>query len=92
MGQRTGLSASCDETYEIAGATHLPVLVGSGVAEDNIASILSRANAVIVASSLKVGGDWWNAVEPERVTRFLARAGEGLESGPINLFDRQLAT
>ena len=77
-GQRTGHSASPEEIDEIAAATHLPVLVGSGVTEDNIASILSRTNGVIVASSLKVGGVWWNAVEPERVTRFVARAAEGL--------------
>ncbi len=75
-GQRTGHSASPEEIEEIAAATHLPVLVGSGVTEDNIASILSRTNGVIVASSLKVGGVWWNAVEPERVTRFVARAAE----------------
>jgi hypothetical protein len=52
--------------------------VGSGVSEDNIAAILSRTNGVIVASSLKVGGVWWNPVEPERVKRFVERAAAGL--------------
>lgn len=78
-GQRTGHAASLDEIDEIAGATHLPVLVGSGVTEDNIVAILSRTSGVIVASSLKEGGVWWNPVEPERVRRFCARAAEGLE-------------
>ena len=77
-GQGTGPSASPEEIDEIAAATHLPVLVGSGVTEDNIVEILSRTNGVIVASSLKVGGVWWNPVEPERVKRFVERAAAGL--------------
>ncbi len=77
-GQRTGHAASPEEIDEIAGATHLPVLVGSGVTEDNIVAILSRTNGAIVASSLKVAGVWWNPVEKERVTRFVERAAAGL--------------
>ncbi len=77
-GQRTGHAASLDEIDEIASASHLPVLVGSGVTEDNILAILARTNGVIVASSLKVDGVWWNPVEPDRVKRFVARAAEGL--------------
>ena len=77
-GQRTGDSASMDEIDEIGGATHLPLLVGSGVTEDNIVAILGRTNGVIVASSLKEGGVWWNPVEPERVRRFFAAAEAGL--------------
>lgn len=77
-GKRTGDSASMDEIDEIAGATHLPLLVGSGVTADNIVQILSRTNGVIVASSLKKGGVWWNPVEPERVRRFVDVAQAGL--------------
>lgn len=77
-GQRTGNAASLEEIDEIGGATHLPLLVGSGVTEDNILAILARTNGVIVASSLKEGGVWWNPVDPERVRRFVARAAEGL--------------
>ena len=67
-----------DEIDEIGGATHLPLLVGSGVTEDNIVAIMGRTNGVIVASSLKEGGVWWNPVEPERVRRFVAAAEAGL--------------
>jgi membrane complex biogenesis BtpA family protein len=77
-GQRTGNAASLEEIDEIGGATHLPLLVGSGVTEDNILPILARTNGVIVASSLKEGGVWWNPVDPDRVRRFVARAVEGL--------------
>jgi len=77
-GQRTGDAASLDEIDEIAGATHLPLLVGSGVTPDNVAAILARTSGVIVASSLKEGGVWWNPVDPGRVRAFVAAAVPGL--------------
>ncbi len=79
-GQRTGHSASLEEIDEIGGATHLPLLVGSGVNEENILAILERTNGVIVASSLKEGGVWWNPVDPDRVRRFVEQARPGLEA------------
>ena len=73
-GQRTGDSASLEEIEEVAGATSLPVLVGSGVTAENVVPILGVAQAVIVASSLKEGGVWWNPVEPARVRAFVEAA------------------
>jgi len=77
-GQRTGNSATIEEIEEIGKATHLPLLVGSGVSESNIVEILARTSGVIVASSLKVGGVWWNPVELSRVRSFVAAAQPGL--------------
>lgn len=78
-GQRTGNSATIEEIEEIGKATHLPLLVGSGVSEGNIVEILKRTQGVIVASSLKQGGVWWNPVELSRVRSFVAAAQSGLE-------------
>ena len=78
-GQRTGDSADLAELDQIAGATELPVLVGSGVTGENVISFLKRADAVIVASSLKEGGVWWNPVEPSRVTAFVEAAKPATE-------------
>lgn len=78
-GQRTGNSASVEEIETVGAATHLPLLVGSGVTKDNIVEILKRTNGVIVASSLKEGGVWWNPVEPARVKAFVEAARPGLE-------------
>lgn len=78
-GQRTGNSATIEEIEEIGKATHLPLLVGSGVGEGNIVEILKRTQGVIVASSLKEGGVWWNPVELRRVRSFVAAAQPGLE-------------
>ncbi|KQY40296.1 BtpA family membrane complex biogenesis protein [Rhizobium sp. Root491] len=77
-GQRTGNSATMAEIEEIGQATHLPLLVGSGVGEANIVEILKRTSGVIVASSLKQGGVWWNPVEPARVRSFVEAAQPGL--------------
>ena len=38
---------------------------------ENIAEILSVADGVIIASSLKRDGLWWNEVDTERVAEFM---------------------
>ncbi|MBV8564120.1 MAG: BtpA/SgcQ family protein [Methylobacteriaceae bacterium] len=70
-GQRTGDAADIQELEEIGRATRLPVLVGSGVTIDNVPAILERADGVIIGSSLKVDGVWWEAVDRDRVTAFM---------------------
>ncbi|MFS8050711.1 BtpA/SgcQ family protein [Rhizobium sp. BR 314] len=71
-GQRTGHAADLGYIGMIKRASGLPTLVGSGVTPDNVNDILSVADGVIVASSLKYDGVWWNAVDPQRVTKFVA--------------------
>ncbi len=73
-GLRTGDAATIDEIDAVRSATHLPLLVGSGVTPDNVVAILARTDGVIVASSLKEGGMWWNSVDGARVSAFCARA------------------
>jgi membrane complex biogenesis BtpA family protein len=81
-GQRTGDAVTDAELDTVIGATRLPVIVGSGVTVDNVARILSRARGVIIGSSLKEGGGWWNPVAQDRVARFMetvAAIPEGAE-------------
>ncbi len=73
-GQRTGDAATLEEIDEVRDATHLPLLVGSGVTADNVAAILTRTDGVIVASSLKHDGVWWNPVDRARVEEFCRRS------------------
>lgn len=72
-GTRTGASPEMDEVHEIREATQLPLLLGSGVTDDNVEAFLRVADGVIVGSSLKVDGVWWNAVDPDRVKAFMRR-------------------
>lgn len=73
-GQRTGHAADLDYIGGIRAAATVPTLVGSGVTLDNVEAILAIVDGVIVASSLKVGGGWWNPVDPERARQFVKRA------------------
>ena len=75
-GQRIGDAANIDELATVRAATQLPVLVGSGVNPANVASIFGFADAVIVASALKLEGGWWNAVDPVRLAAFMTVANE----------------
>lgn len=80
-GQRTGNTATLEEIDEVRSATRLPLLVGSGVTEANVDTILARTEGVIVASSLKEAGVWWNPVEKGRVEAFVNAARRQVEAG-----------
>ncbi|MFT8246647.1 BtpA/SgcQ family protein [Roseomonas sp. BN140053] len=73
-GQRTGDAATMEEIRTIGDGTALPVVIGSGVTPDNVGDILEAADGVIVASSLKHDGVWWNPVDPERLRAFMREA------------------
>jgi uncharacterized protein len=75
-GQRTGDGADMGELAAIRSATALPVLVGSGVTAATVAETLALVDGVIVASSVKVGGVWWNRVDPKRLAEFMAAAAD----------------
>lgn len=81
-GQRTGDTATTEELKTIAGATILPVLVGSGVRLENVRDILSIASGVIIGSSLKQNDAWWNAVDAGKVASFMHVVREVAETAP----------
>ena len=58
-------------SLEIKNATRLPVLVGSGVNQENLEIYHPICDGFIVASSLKSDGIWQNPVEYERVKSFV---------------------
>jgi predicted TIM-barrel enzyme len=49
-------------------------LANTGVKHDTVAEVMRVANGCIVGSSLKVDGDTWNAVDPDRARDFMDRA------------------
>ena len=50
-----------------------PVLANTGVKHATVAEVLKVADGCIVGSALKIGGDTWAAVDPERAADFMAR-------------------
>lgn len=61
---------------EVAGDT--PVLIGSGATWDNIDKLMSVADGVIVASSLKRNGAIAEPIDPIRVQSFVEAARQGI--------------
>jgi predicted TIM-barrel enzyme len=50
-----------------------PVFANTGVTIDNVTAILEVADGCIVGTHFKVAGNTWNAVDGERVKRFMDR-------------------
>jgi membrane complex biogenesis BtpA family protein len=51
-----------------------PVLANTGVKHATVKDVLRIADGCIVGSSLKVDGNTWNAVDPDRAAEFMRRA------------------
>lgn len=60
-----------DLELAMAAAKGVPVWIGSGASWENIPDLIQSANGVIVASSLKRGGDVTQRIDPIRVSRFV---------------------
>jgi membrane complex biogenesis BtpA family protein len=79
-GQITGAAAPLSDLEAVKNAVpNTPVLANTGVKHKTVADVLRIADGCIVGSSLKVDGNTWNAVDPERAAEFmrLARAARG---------------
>ena len=78
-GPTTGEPASPAEVRDVVGAVRVPVLVGSGVTQANLAGF-ATAHGFIVGSSVKEGGVWCNPLDRDAV-RALAEAFADLSPG-----------
>jgi membrane complex biogenesis BtpA family protein len=79
-GQITGEAAALSDLEAVKKVLpDTPVLANTGVKHATVADVLRIADGCIVGSSLKVDGNTWNAVDPERAKEFmrLARAARG---------------
>jgi len=75
-GVATGHPADADEVCAVHGAVTIPTLVGSGVTPENMGNY-ACADALIIGSSVRVGGLWSNRLDDGRV-RTVVRAFQGL--------------
>ncbi len=73
-GQSTGRAASIEDLKAVRGATKLPLLVGSGVDAQSVGELLRIADGVIVGSSIKLAGNWANAIDPARAKALVKSA------------------
>ena len=71
-GAITGEAAAMSDLEEVKRALpDTPVLANTGVKHATVADTLRIADGVIVGSSLKVDGNTWNPVDPERAAEFM---------------------
>jgi membrane complex biogenesis BtpA family protein len=71
-GQITGEAASMSDLEAVKKALPAtPVLANTGVKHATVADVLKIADGCIVGSSLKVDGNTWNAVDPDRAAEFM---------------------
>jgi uncharacterized protein len=71
-GQITGEAAELSDLENVKKVLpHTAVLANTGVRHDTVRDVLSVADGCIVGSSLKVDGNTWNPVDPERAAEFM---------------------
>lgn len=73
-GQITGEAARMEDLEAVKAALPTtPVFANTGVKHDTVADVLRIADGCIIGSALKVDGNTWNAVDPERAKDFMDR-------------------
>ena len=73
-GAITGEAAAMADLEAVKRALpDTPVLANTGVKHETVADVLRVADGCIVGSSLKVDGDTWKPVDPDRAADFMAR-------------------
>lgn len=74
-GTITGEAARMEDLEAVKRALPgTPVLANTGVKHATVAEVLRIADGCIVGSALKVGGDTWAPVDPDRARDFMDRA------------------
>jgi uncharacterized protein len=69
-GSATGKPPAVADVREAKNQCGLPVFLGSGITEANVAAFLDSADGFIIGSAFKVDGLWSNTIDPARVMSF----------------------
>lgn len=70
-GSVTGKPPAVADVEEAQGHCGLPVFLGSGISEANIAEFYDRADGFIIGSAFKIDGLWSNTIDAARVGRVI---------------------
>ena len=74
-GQITGEAAEMSDLEAVKAALpQMAVMANTGVRHETVGDVLSVADGCVVGSSLKVDGDTWKPVDPDRARDFMDRA------------------
>jgi hypothetical protein len=72
-GGRTGTAPTLRDIERIREAVNIPVVIGSGLSDENLSQLLPLVDGAIVGTSLKVDGRLENRIDRERVRRFMEK-------------------
>jgi hypothetical protein len=70
-GSATGKPPTIADVQEAKNHCGLPVFLGSGITDTNIAEFYDRADGFIIGSAFKVDGLWSNTIDPARVSKLM---------------------
>lgn len=73
-GVATGEPTRPEDAATVRESVSVPVWIGSGLTPENLPALWPHADVFVVGSYLKVDGLWSNALDAERVERFLGTA------------------
>lgn len=74
-GLRSGAETSLEDLRDVKKNVHIPVAVGSGVTEQNIAQQLEVSDIMIIGTTLRYGGKMSEPIDPERAATIVVAAG-----------------
>lgn len=73
-GRKTGGDTNPEDIRRVRNALpELPLVVGSGVTEENVENYLSMVNAIIIATGLNVSGKVESEPDPSRIDSFMRK-------------------
>jgi hypothetical protein len=82
-GPAAGVSFDMSDLQQAKeAAPQVPVIANTGVRAERIAETFAVADGVIVGTSLKVDGDTWKPVDPDRAYRLMEAARAARSSAP----------
>lgn len=72
-GSSTGVSADVEELMQVKKSVGMPVLIGSGITDENLLTYLKYADGLIIGSYFKEKGYWANDISGERVKKVIQK-------------------
>ena len=72
-GKSTSENAEISELKEARESTKFPILIGSGITNENVSEYWNSADGFIIGSHFKENGDWQNDVSENRVKDFVKK-------------------
>ena len=76
-GSATGRPPSLADVQEAKSHCGLPVFLGSGITENNVADFYDEADGFIIGSAFKLDGLWSNTIDPARLASFMKTIQRG---------------